>query len=291
MRLIKVLNNSVLLVVNDSGQEVIVMGKGIGFGKKAGCEIRDDEIQKTFVLKERSALQNIIRLASEIDASYFEVAKSAIDYAKEKYGMVLHDHIYLSLTDHLASAVMRFDAGKGMHNVYMEELRIFNPNEYDVGRYCRELLCKATGRDIPLGEIGYIAFHFISGQTENQNESYEQSVMDTAHSIMDIIRYNRSRITDRQNTSYVRLYTHVKFLAERLVKGELVRDEGQDFLYNEITAAYPQYLPCIEKINNFVKTKFSLELTRQEVLYLIIQIHRVEETSSVEKLKEDPEES
>ena len=278
MKLIKVLNNSVLLVVNDSGQEVIVMGKGIGFGKKAGCEVREDEIQKTFVLKERSALQNIIRLASEVDASYFEVAKATIDYAKEKYGMVLHDHIYLSLTDHLASAVMRFDAGKGLHNVYLEELRIFNPNEYDVGKYCLELLCAATGREIPKGEIGYIAFHFISGQSENQNESYEQSVMDTARSIMDIIRYDRGGLTNRENTSYARLYTHVKFLAERLIKGSLVRDEGQDFLYNEITTAYPQYLSCTERINSFVKSKFSLELTKQEVLYLIIQIHRVEET-------------
>lgn len=52
--------------MNDSGQEVIVMGKGIGFGKKAGGDVREDEIQKTFVLKERTALQNIIRLASEV---------------------------------------------------------------------------------------------------------------------------------------------------------------------------------------------------------------------------------
>ena len=278
MKLIKVLNNSVLLAVNASGQEVIVMGKGIGFGKKAGSEISEGEIEKTFVLKERSALQNIIKLASEIDASYFEVAKNAIDYAKEKYGMLLHDHIYLSLTDHLASTVRRFDAGKGMHNVYMEELRIFNPREYDVGKYCLNLLSMTTGRDIPKGEIGYIAFHFISGQTENQNESYEQSVMDISHSIMDIIRYSRDKIKIRENTSYVRLYTHIKFLAERLIKGSLIRDEGQDFLYKEIVTAYPQYLPCIENINNFVKTKFNVELTRQEVLYLIIQIHRVEET-------------
>ena len=36
MRVIKVLNNSLVLALNDQGQETILMGKGIGYHKSIG---------------------------------------------------------------------------------------------------------------------------------------------------------------------------------------------------------------------------------------------------------------
>ena len=39
MQIIKVINNNVISSEDDKGKEIIVMGKGIGFGKKAGEEI------------------------------------------------------------------------------------------------------------------------------------------------------------------------------------------------------------------------------------------------------------
>lgn len=107
MRVVKVLNNSLVLALNDSGEETILMGKGIGFHKAIGYEFQKDEVEKVFVLKDRSISRSIIRLAAETDSVYFELAKSIIDYAIEQYGMKLLDHIYLSLTDHLAFAVKR----------------------------------------------------------------------------------------------------------------------------------------------------------------------------------------
>lgn len=39
MKVIKVLNNSLVLTADDDNREVIVMGKGIGFNSKTGDEI------------------------------------------------------------------------------------------------------------------------------------------------------------------------------------------------------------------------------------------------------------
>lgn len=39
MRVIKVLNNSLVLALNDEGQEIILMGKGIGFQKTIGYKL------------------------------------------------------------------------------------------------------------------------------------------------------------------------------------------------------------------------------------------------------------
>ena len=63
MRVIKVLNNSLVLALNDEGQEVILMGKGIGFQKTIGYKLSPKEIDKVFVLKDRELSRRIIRLA------------------------------------------------------------------------------------------------------------------------------------------------------------------------------------------------------------------------------------
>ena len=45
MQIIKVINNNVISSEDDKGKEIIVMGKGIGFGKKAGEEIDETKIE------------------------------------------------------------------------------------------------------------------------------------------------------------------------------------------------------------------------------------------------------
>ena len=39
MQVVKVLNNSLVLAVNENGEEVILMGKGIGYKKSIGEKI------------------------------------------------------------------------------------------------------------------------------------------------------------------------------------------------------------------------------------------------------------
>ena len=48
MRVIKVLNNSLVLALDNAGQESILMGKGIGFHKSIGYEFQESEIEKVF---------------------------------------------------------------------------------------------------------------------------------------------------------------------------------------------------------------------------------------------------
>ncbi len=48
MRIFKILNNNAAVVKDDTGQEQIVMGKGICFKKKTGEEISRDMVDKVF---------------------------------------------------------------------------------------------------------------------------------------------------------------------------------------------------------------------------------------------------
>ena len=78
MKVIKVLNNSLVLVVDNQGHEKILMGRAIGYNKSTGYKIKDSDIEKVFVLENKEISKRIIQLANEIDAKYFIIAKSTL---------------------------------------------------------------------------------------------------------------------------------------------------------------------------------------------------------------------
>ena len=52
MRIVKVLNNNVVIVKDDAGHEKVVMGKGLGFQVKAGAELDSSKVEKVFALEQ-----------------------------------------------------------------------------------------------------------------------------------------------------------------------------------------------------------------------------------------------
>ena len=164
MYITKILNNSLVLAKDNTGNEIILMGKGLGHNHSIGYELKKEEIEKIFLLHDETTKKNIIQLASEIDEVYFNIAQIIIDYAITKYNMKLMNHIYLALTDHIAFAVNRFKSNIVIENQYLSEIKDFNPNEYDIGVYSLKIIRETLKLQLPEEEIGNIAGHFINAQ-------------------------------------------------------------------------------------------------------------------------------
>lgn len=76
MRLKKAFNNNALLALDDNDEEVIVMGKGIAFGKKSGDLIDESLIQKKFVFDKSELNEKFSQLFDEIPQQYVELTVS-----------------------------------------------------------------------------------------------------------------------------------------------------------------------------------------------------------------------
>ena len=62
MKIIKVLNNSLVLAAGQNEEEIIVMGKGIGFNGKVGEQLQEDKIEKVFVVKNEEKAKEYVAL-------------------------------------------------------------------------------------------------------------------------------------------------------------------------------------------------------------------------------------
>ncbi len=275
MRVIKVLNNSLILALDDAGHEIILMGKGIGFNKAIGYQLKKDEIEKVFVMKDRETSKNVMRLASEIDSTFFELAKTIIDYAVDNYQMELMEHIYLSLTDHLSFVVKRMEKGIVLENFYLSEMKKFSPNEYQVGIFALQLINEKLKLELPVDEAGNIAFHFINAQHNNPYNANNRIITETLKDILDIVKYNFILCYDEDSIAYSRFTTHLRLFAQRLLTDCQMPEESNDLLYHQIISNCKKEYACVKKVGKYIQERFQTALTATEELYLTIHIHRV----------------
>lgn len=275
MRVVKVLNTSVVLALDDNGEEIILMGKGIGFRKSVGEKLDAEVTDKIFVLRDRNVTRNIIQLTLDVDADVFGLAKEIIDYAKTQYHMQLMDHIYLALTDHLAFTIRRVKEDIFIPGFYSLSIKRYNPAEYDVGCYALRLIREELGVEIPEGEISNIAFHFINAQKDHPYNSENRKMDEIVNGALDIVKYAFALVYNTDSVAYSRFVTHLHALAQRVVLGKQLSEDMTDFLYGEIVPNCPAEFRCAGKIAKFIFESYRLQISRQEQLYLTIHIHRI----------------
>ncbi|VMJ63750.1 transcription antiterminator LacT [Streptococcus pneumoniae] len=84
-RILNPMNHNVSLVRNDKGEEVIVIGKGIAFGKKKGDLIAENQVEKIFRMKTEESRENFMALLKDVPLDFITVTYEIIDKLSKKY--------------------------------------------------------------------------------------------------------------------------------------------------------------------------------------------------------------
>ena len=62
----KVININIVSAYDEDGREVVIMGRGIGFGVKPGARIRESKIEKIFRIESRSVAEQLKELLAHM---------------------------------------------------------------------------------------------------------------------------------------------------------------------------------------------------------------------------------
>ncbi|MFU2194522.1 CAT RNA binding domain-containing protein, partial [Streptococcus pluranimalium] len=130
----KVYNNNVIQVKDESGQELIVMGRGLGFQKKVGDMIDQTKVEKVFTLQSEQTSSDLSDLYEQLPDKELNLFVYLIDRAEKALELTFDSHLHLSLTDHLHFMVVRVRQGVSISNPLAWEVRKFYPKEYQVSK-------------------------------------------------------------------------------------------------------------------------------------------------------------
>ncbi|MDU2123568.1 MAG: PRD domain-containing protein [Clostridium celatum] len=274
MEIVKVMNNSLVFVKNDDNNEIIVMGKGIGFMKKAGEFIDSSKIEKIFTLKDDEAKKNYFRAMEDVSSEYVDVTNDIVKYASDILNCKLNDNVFISLIDHISFAIERFNKNISLQNRLLWEVKKFYPNEFKVGIYAVNKINDVLGVKLPEEEAGNIAFHIVNAQTENSEMENTILMIKMMKDILNIIKYHLDVKLDKESLNYSRFITHLQFFLQRVIEGK-VADSKNSFILAQVESQYPEKVNCARSIKSYVEKLLNIEVGDDEILYLAMHIIRV----------------
>lgn len=271
----KVLNNNVVQVKADNGDELVIMGRGIGFQKATGDPIDSSKIAKTFVLKEEDAMFSDIyqELSTEEIDTVFSIVKLAEDRLNQDY----QSHVYITLGDHLHYALERHRDQLPLTNPLAWEVRRVYKAEYKVGLEALDIVEEKTGFRLEESEASSIALHLINAQKEGQMLEQTLRMLKVVQDILNIVRLHYGIDFDEDSISYQRFVTHLQYFAQR-VNGKLQQGSNDSFLYEQVRETYPKAFTCSDKIKQYIETTYDFPVGREEQVYLTIHIQRLATT-------------
>ncbi|MCT2344474.1 BglG family transcription antiterminator LicT [Bacillales bacterium AN1005] len=273
MKIEKILNNNAVISIKDN-QEIIIIGRGIAFQKRAGDQIAEEQIDKIFTLENEDMMTNFKTLIADMPIEYMQLSEKIIAYAKMKLGKKLNESIYIHLTDHIYYAVDRFKNHLPIKNGLLWEIRQLYRDEYEVGLEALNMICDQFGVILPEDEAGFLALHFINAEL-NEEMPVVHDMTKIMQEILTLVRYHFKIDFNENSLHFYRFITHLKFFAQRLVKGNHYNSSTDDDLYQVIQMKYPHAHTCALKIKKFIESMYTYVLTDEEMIYLTIHIERV----------------
>jgi len=267
----KVLNSSVVLVEDERGIERVLLGKGIGFGQKAGTSIEASTADQVFVALDDADQRNLVELLAQIPGEFVELTRAIVVDA-EGEGLELDAHIYLALTDHLHFAVERQRRGLLGVNRLAWEMRTIYPTHYAVGERAVTLANDRLGIELPQDEAANIAFHLANAEVGKAGVD-ALLVVQLVRAITTIISHTSDVRVDRRDLNSSRFVTHLQFFAERFFGGRLLTSPD-DFLFTSLSERYPRAIASAERVRSFVQKEHNSALPNEEVAFLALHIAR-----------------
>ena len=267
---IKTFNNNVILA-RQSKQEMILVGKGIGFGKKNGDNIvaEPGKLEKVFHELQSSSSLNYLDMIPKYNKEIIGVSEEIIAKAETMLGS-LSPNIHVALVDHITFAVDRMNMSLPIENPFTEEITLLYQEEYEVAELAATLLEDRINVNIGDGEKGFIALHLHSART---NKTIRETMGDTRlfKSCTDLII---EEVNGEHNNKRQVYRSFIPSLKTTLSLCRTQKDVNNP-LKEEIKLKLHESYTIAQKIANLIKEEKSLVLSDDMVAYMTIDIERI----------------
>ncbi len=270
MKIIKIFNNNIVSARTDGGDEIIVTGSGIGFKKKVNDLVDEEKIEKKYIFQD-TLKPRFEAALSEIPVVYFEITDKIITHASKVLDTDFSSELFISISDHISFAVRRQKEGIFLPNVMLQETKNLYPREFEVGLWSLKLIKKQMHITLDEGEAGFIALHLVNFSMKN-NTNNGLRILTFTKDIMDIIQSNMDIPMNTGSLGYSRLTTHLKYLAERIFRGEVYDMEDTTEPIRQHLHDDKRLGECVNKIQTYIQKQYHYTLSPDEQTYLCIHI-------------------
>ena len=271
MKIVKKLNNNVVLALNDKDEEIIVVGKGLGF-RKTPYVLEDlSLIEKKYVIPENTKAFDIL---DSIPNEVIKVTEMIMRYGYKELNIGFSPDILLALSDHINFAIQRNKEGIEMRNPLQWEIKHLYPKEYTIGNNSLDIIEKELGIRLHKNEAAFIALHFINAQLGKHDMTETTKITSIMGEILSLIKYKFKIEFDEDSFEFTRFVTHIRYFIMRQVNNKPLENEISD-MFTLMQDKLTEELECVDMIEKHLNKNYGWKCTNDEKLYLMLHIQRI----------------
>ena len=277
MIIAKVINNNVVSSWDADHKEIIVMGRGIGFQKKPGQTVREEDIDKIFRLENRDVRERFEDLLESMPLEYIRISADIISFAKERMNARLSQSVYLTLTDHIGFAIGRFKEGMVFSNALYREIKRFYPEEFGIGMYALDLIEQRSGIRLPDDEAASIAIHLVDAEFDIKvRDAWSMTSL-----LQDMVGILERELPLPKEDSYRRdcLLSNLKFLAHRLLLLPPEERPKDPALEGFVREHFREEYASAGRVQDFVSRKYQCRMTQEERINLALWLKQASDAA------------
>ena len=270
-RVSKVLNNNGVIAIDmDENKEYVILGKGVGFGKKVSQRFDKPEGCTTYRLEQETECGSAKELVKGIEPEYLEIADVILTESQKVFGDSIDRGILFPLADHISFAVARIRRNEQISNPLTEDIKVLFYSEFKVAETLKTILRERLQIEIDDHEVGYVALH-IHSAIGDEKVSVAMQTARAVRECIDMIEKATGKPIDVLSLSYNRLMNHMKYMVARASTGEKLNLDMNEYMLDQ----YPQAYKVATDICKNLEGCIGHNLDETETGYLAMHIQRV----------------
>ncbi len=276
----KVYNNNVVLAKHLDNQ-VILVSKGVGFGKKQGDTIENPQnIEKVFY--ELNASQVKLQTMDDMSERIDYVVMTFLNLAKDKLGYSIQDKEE-TMREHMNFAISRLKMGLSIDNPFLDEIMTLYRAEYQAASIARQLIKDKMQIDIGEEEQGFIALHLYAARKQKSLQETMQMTRIYKTCITCIEQVYEMTISPKAVTTK-QFFNNIKIMIG-VYKHKAVLDMP---LQAPIKSTLGQAYQAAMKLTMYLEEELDITFDEAVKAYLAIDIEKLVQLARLQKQYSPP---
>lgn len=274
MVITRIYNNSCAAVTDGDGQDMIVTGRGVVFGKKAGDLLDEALVEKRYLLSDPGLGSRLDTILSSIDQAdvYLSISEEILSMIRSQ-GYPVKESLLLTLTDHISTSLERERTGVVLANPLLPDIRQLYHKQYQLAEQAGQIIAQRTGINVSPDEIGFITLHIVSASIDSRFDDLLE-ITHIIQKILCIIETSFEVHLNENSLRYERFIRHLQFFARRILD-PASEQETNLLMYNMGRLEFPDAFLCVKDIARMIERDYHRKVSDAEQGYLIYHIMNV----------------
>lgn len=276
MKVIQSYNQNAVSVLDKDGSELVLIGRGIGFGKKKGDTIDISKASKVFKYYYTTYEKKLIESLNEVPEDILLMSEEITVKASELLEEELNPAFLFSLSMHIQYALDRAAEYGEIINPFSYELKYIYPKEYQAAQWSVDYLRKKYNLFLYDSEIIFFTLHFVNGLQSSTSQFNEVvKLSNILGNITELIDREFHVPINKDSLFYSRFILHLRYFILRKLNGDYVINEELEELYHYASSKFLEADTIVCKIDTLLKEKYEFDFEQDENLYLMLHVQRL----------------